>query len=127
MFVSLVPHTRIKHKSREEPTFCDTQKEASGEESGEIVGETHEGANGAPYESQSRKPEPWGRESENDVGWDLEKDVTDKVDGQRSKVLVSGLFQLAVRSCYPETLWKDVLMCVSAAKPSIRAFPTRRR
>jgi len=97
LFVPPVPHAHIEHDSGEESTLCDAEKEADGEKSGEILGDTHEGANDTPCEGESREPKLWGREFEDDVTWDLEQDVTDKVHGQRGKVLVSGLFQTVVR------------------------------
>ena len=91
LFISLVPHAQIEYGSREEPTFCHTQKKAGDKESGETLSETHEGTNDAPREGDSRKPEPWSSESEDDVARDIEQGVTDKEDGQRSEVLVPGL------------------------------------
>jgi len=91
LFISLVPHAQIEYGPREESTFCRTQKEADDEQSGETLSETHEGANDAPHESNSRKPEPWSREFEDDVTRDIEQGIADKVDGQCGEVLIPGL------------------------------------
>jgi len=91
LFISLVPHAQIERGSREEPTFCHAEKEANDEESGETLSKAHEGANYPPREGDSRKPEPRSSEFEDDVGRDLEQDVTDEVDGQCGEVLVPGL------------------------------------
>ena len=96
-FASLIPHAQIKDNSGEESALCDAEKEADDEESGEIAGEAHKGANDAPCEGEGRKPKSWSCELEEDVGWDLEQDVADNVDGQRGEVLVSSLFQTVVR------------------------------
>jgi len=98
LFTSLVPHAQIIEDSGTEPTFCDAEKEAGGEESGEILGDAHECANDTPREGESWKPKLWGGEFEDDVARDLEQDVTDKVDGQSGEVLVPGLFQSVVRA-----------------------------
>jgi len=90
-FVPLVPHAQIERGSREEPGFCHTQEETGDEESGETPGEAHEGANDTPREGDSREPESRSGESEDDIRWDFERDVTDEVDGQCGEVLVSGL------------------------------------
>ena len=97
LFISPVPHTQIKHDSREVPAFCNAQKEASGEESTETLGKTREGTNDTPYESESRKPEPRRRELEGNVAWNIEHNVTDEVDGQCCKELVPGLLRIVVR------------------------------
>ena len=91
LFVSFVPHAQIERSSREEPGFCDAQEEAGDEESGETLGEAHEGANDTPGKGDSRKPESWRCELEDDVAWDLDQDVTNEVDGQCGEELVSGL------------------------------------
>ena len=104
LFASLIPHAQIEDNSGEESALCDTEKEADDEESGEIVGEAHKGANDAPCKGEGRKPKSWSCEPEDDVGWDLEQDVADKVDGQRGEVLVSGLFQTVVRDTSTWTL-----------------------
>lgn len=98
LFASPVPHAEVKGDSREETAFGDTEEEADGEESGEVTGDAHEGTNGTPYEGEGRKPKSRGRELEDNVTRDLEQDVTNKVYGQRGKVLVSGLFRTAVRA-----------------------------
>ena len=54
------------------------------------MSETHEGANDTPCEGESWKPEPWGREFERNITWDLKQDATDVVDRQCREVLVSG-------------------------------------
>lgn len=62
LFVSLIPHTQIKDDTGEETTLCDTKEEADGKEAGEILGDTHEGANNAPCEGQGGEPESWSGE-----------------------------------------------------------------
>ena len=91
LLISLVPHAQVEHGSREEPRFCHAQKEADGEESGEILSEAHECANDAPHEGESREPESRSGESEDDVTRDFEQGVANEVDGQCSKVLVPSL------------------------------------
>jgi len=91
LFVSLVPHAEVERGSRKDPGFCDAQKEADDEQSGEALSEAHEGANDAPDEGESWKPEPRSGEFEDDVRRDFEQDVTDEVDGQCGEVLVPGL------------------------------------
>jgi len=91
LFISFVPHAQIERSSREEPGFRNTQEEAGDEESGEALGEAHEGANDAPGEGHGRKPESRGCEFEDDVTWDFDQDITNEVDGQCGEVLVSGL------------------------------------
>ena len=56
------------------------------------MSEAHEGANDTPREGESRKPEPWSGEFEDNVTRNLEQGVTDEVDGQCGEVLVPGLF-----------------------------------
>ena len=90
LFISLVPHAEIEHDPGEEPAFCDAQKEAGDEESGERLSEPHESADDPPCEGDSRKPESRRCELEGDITRDLEQDATDVVDGQRGEVLVSG-------------------------------------
>lgn len=51
LFVSLVPHAHIEHDTREETTLCNAKEEANGEKSGEVLGDSHQGANDTPYES----------------------------------------------------------------------------
>ena len=91
LLISFVPHAEIEHGSGEEPRFCHAEKKADDKESGETLSEAHEGANDRPDEGDSRKPESWRCESEDDVTWDFEQDVTDKVDGQCCEVLIPGL------------------------------------
>ena len=98
LFSSPVPHAQVEHDSREETAFCDTEKETDDEESGEIVGDAHEGANDTPCKGEGRKPKSWGCKFEDDIERDLEQDITDEVDGQRGEVLVSGLFRAVVRT-----------------------------
>ena len=81
LFVSLVPHAQVERGSREEPAFCHTQEESDSQETGEILGEAHEGTNDTPHEGDSRKPEPRRCELENDVARDLKQDIADEVDG----------------------------------------------
>jgi len=97
LFASLIPHTQVIEDSGGETTFCDAEKEAGSQESGEILGDTHEHANDTPCEGESREPKLRCGEFEDDVARDLEQDVTDKVDRQCSQVLVPGLFQTVVR------------------------------
>ena len=92
--VPLVPHTQIEHHSREKPAFCQAQKEAGGEEPTETLGETCEGADNTPSESECRKPESWRREPEDDIAWNLGKDSRNEAGRQHRKELVSGLFDL---------------------------------
>ena len=61
------------------------------------MGDAHKCANDTKCESESREPKSRGGEFEGDIARDLEQDVADKVDGQCSEVLVSGLFQKVVR------------------------------
>ena len=91
LFISFVPHAQIERSSREEPGFCDAQEEAGDEESGETLGEAHKGTNDTPREGHGRKPKSRRCDFEDDVTWDLDQDVTNKVDGQCGEVLVSGL------------------------------------
>ena len=93
LFVSLVPHAQIKHNSREEPAFCDAQKEAGDEQPRKILGEPHEGANDPPYDGDSGKPEPRGRFFQDDVAGDFKQCVAGEPNGQCRQVLVVGLFQ----------------------------------
>lgn len=93
LFLSFVPHTQIVEDSGGETAFCEAEKEARGEESGEILGDSHERANNTPCEGESRKPNLRGGEFEGDITRDLKQDVTDKVNGQCGEVLVPGLFQ----------------------------------
>jgi len=97
LFASLVPHAQIIEDSGGETAFCDAEKEAGSEESGEILGDAHERANDTPCEGESREPKLRCGEFEGDVARDLEQDVTDKVDGERSEVLAPGLVQQVVR------------------------------
>ena len=127
MFVPLIPHAQVIHSPRNKAAFCDTKEETSSEESGEILGDAHEGANDAPYEREGRKPESWIRAFEDDVGRDLQQDVADEVHGQCREVLVPGLIQVMVRAVLAVDGERDVLMCRSVARPSMRAFPTGRR
>jgi len=91
LLVSLVPHAQIERGPREEPGFCHTQEETGDEQSGETLGEAHEGTNDTPREGDGREPEPRSGESEDDIRWDFERNVTNEVDGQCGEVLVSGL------------------------------------
>jgi len=50
LFVSLVPHAHIEHDAGEETTLCNAEEEADGEESGEVLGDSHQGANDTPHE-----------------------------------------------------------------------------
>ena len=50
LFVSLVPHAHIKHDAREETALCNAEKEADGEESREVLGDSHQGTNDTPRE-----------------------------------------------------------------------------
>ena len=96
LFGALVPHAQVEHDSREEPGFRRGQKEAGDEQPGEALSEAHQGANDAPREGESWEPEPWSREFEDNVTWDLEQGVTNKVNGQCGKELVSGLFSMVM-------------------------------
>jgi len=49
LFVSLVPHAHIKHDTGEETTLCNAEEEADGEESGEVLGDSHQCANDTPH------------------------------------------------------------------------------
>ena len=62
LFSSPIPHAQVKYNSREKTAFCDSENEADDEESGEIAGDAHEGANDAPCEGNGRKPKSWSRE-----------------------------------------------------------------
>lgn len=53
LFVTLVPHAQIERDTGNEPTFRDTEEEADGEESGEILGDAHEGAYDTPDQGES--------------------------------------------------------------------------
>ena len=79
MVISSVPHAQVIGHSRDETAFCDTEEEAGSKESGEIMGDAHEGANDTPREGEGWKPKPWGCEFEDDITRDLEQDVADKV------------------------------------------------
>ena len=72
LFIPLVPHAQIERGSREEPTFCHAEKEASGKESRETLSEAREGTNYPPREGDSRKPEPRSGEFEGNTRRDVE-------------------------------------------------------
>ena len=91
LLISFIPHTQIKHDSGEVPAFCNAQEEASGEESTETLGKTREGTDDTPQESESWEPEPRRRELEGDITWNIERDITDEVDGQCCEELAPGL------------------------------------
>lgn len=127
LFVSLVPHAQIKYDSGKKSAFCNAQKEAGGEQSGKALSKTHEGANNPPYDGDSGKPESGRRPFEDDVAGDLEQGVADEPDGQCREVLVSGLFQVVRDALIACTRGESLLMFVSSARPSMRAFPTTDR
>ena len=91
LFISFVPHAEIEHGSGEESRFCDAEKEADDNESGETLSESHECANDPPRKDKSRKPELRRCKLEDDVAWDFEQDITDEENGQCGEELVSGL------------------------------------
>ena len=115
LFSSPVPHAQVEHDSREETAFCDTEEETDDEESREILGDAHEGANDTPCEGEGREPKSWSCEFEDDIERDLEQDITDEVDGQRGEVLVSGLFRAVVRAML--TVGSGVKRTYSCAGP----------
>ena len=91
LLIPLVPHTQVKHDPGEVPAFCNAQEEVSGKESTETLGKTREGTDDTPHERKSWKPEPRRRELEGDITWNIERDITDEVDGQCCEELVPGL------------------------------------
>jgi hypothetical protein len=93
LLVSLVPHAKIEHDSREEPAFRDAQTEAGGEQPGEILREPHESADDPPYDCNSGKPESRRRPFEDNVTGDLGQRVAGEPNRQCREVLVVGLFQ----------------------------------
>ena len=48
LFVSLIPHAHIKNDPREETALGNAEEEADGEETGEILGDAHEGTDDTP-------------------------------------------------------------------------------
>ena len=92
LFVSLVPHAQIERNSGKVSALCDTQKYAGGEESGEILGDARECADGTPHEGEGWKPESWRCDLENDGARNQEYCRTNVGDGQCRKELFSSLF-----------------------------------
>ena len=92
LFVLLIPHAEVEHDSREESTLCSTQEEPCCKESVKALSETHEGADDT--ESGGQEPHSWGGEFEDDITWDIEQVVANRIDGQ---VLVSSLIWITMR------------------------------
>jgi hypothetical protein len=106
--IALIPHAQIIHHAwkqsgfgNSEAVICqlsstylclppsDHSQESHSEEAWKILRNAHQRRNQTPYQSQRRQPELGRRPLEDDVAWNFEEDVTDKVECQASKVLIS--------------------------------------
>lgn len=70
-------------------------QESHNKEPRKILRHAHQRRDNSPRNRQRRKPEPRCRPLKNDVAWQFEQHVADKIQRQASEVLVPGHAQIS--------------------------------
>lgn len=125
-FLALIPHANKVEAAWEHASLSDTQEEASDENAAVVLGETLAQGYETEGEHAAREPETWGKLLEEDIGWNLEKNICWKGvrDGVGKTILGS---YLRTKKMVRTTLYLSWSRPRSSSRPNARELATLTR